>query len=58
MLAKSPYHIMTEPTGSAEFTKAVVAICVLLVPAAAVGAIGTPVRVTLLNGVWVDRSVV
>ena len=32
------------PVPIAEFTKAVVAICVVLVPAGAVGAVGVPVR--------------
>jgi len=33
--------------GTAEVTKAVVAICVVLVPSVAVGAVGTPVRAGL-----------
>lgn len=32
------------PVPIAEFTKAVVAICVVLVPAGAVGAVGVPVK--------------
>ena len=36
--------IVVSMVGSAAYTNAVVAICVVLVPTAAVGAVGTPVK--------------
>jgi hypothetical protein len=40
-----PDHITITPAGTEAWTKAVVAICVVLVPYVAVGAKGVPVRV-------------
>lgn len=44
MEAILPYHMVITPVGMMSRTKAVVAICVLSVLAAAVGAVGVPVR--------------
>jgi hypothetical protein len=46
--------MITEPTGRAVCTNAVVAICVVLVPGAAVGAVGTPVSAVLFSGAVLD----
>lgn len=45
MEAILPYHMVITPVGMMSRTKAVVAICVLSVPIAAVGAAGVPPRV-------------
>ena len=42
----------------AVFTKAVVAICVVFVPAVAVGAVGVPVSAGETSGAFADKSVV
>jgi hypothetical protein len=50
MLAIVPDHIEIKPLGTAfAITKAVVAICVVFVPADAVGAVGVPVRAGLFK---------
>jgi hypothetical protein len=50
MEAIEPDHNVITPTGIELCTKAVVAICVVLVPIAAVGAVGTPVNAGDVRG--------
>jgi hypothetical protein len=60
-VATVPAHIITDPAGvvlaTAVPTKAVVAICVVFVPADAVGAAGVPVKVGDARGAFVPSCV-